>query len=91
MRNCPVKLTADFRMGTGTVEIAGTIQYTQFELKGLERRWDWCLEDDGSYGCAFVLSTDGLGKYFNFARAMPDADGKRRTEPSELFKCARRR
>lgn len=89
--NCPVKLTADFHMGTGTVEIAGTVKDTRFELKGLQRRWDWCPEDDGAFGCAFVLSTDGDGKYFNFAGVMPDSDGQRRTKPSDLFKCARRR
>jgi len=35
---CPVKLTADFHDGTGTVEFAGTVSHTNFEVKGLGRR-----------------------------------------------------
>ena len=89
--NCPVNLTADFHIGTGTVEIADTVQYTRFELKGLERRWDWCLEADGSYGCAFVLAADGVGRYYDFTSVMPDSDGARRTKPADLFKCTHQR
>ncbi|MDE0038008.1 MAG: hypothetical protein OXU77_10705 [Gammaproteobacteria bacterium] len=88
---CPVELTADFDYGSGTVEFAGTESHTRFEVKGLERRWDWCLQDDGLFGCAFTIDTQGDGAYFNFADAMPDDDGARRTKPSELFKCTRRR
>ena len=40
---CPVKLTADFHNGIGTVEFAGTVNHAFFKIKGLERRWDWCL------------------------------------------------
>ena len=87
---CPVKLTADFDTRTGTVEIAGIVKSTRFELKGLGRRWDWCPQEDG-FGCAFVLETDGTGSYYDFASVMPDADGAQRTKPAELFKCSRRR
>ena len=89
---CPVMLTADFYdgSGTGTVEFAGTVSHTRYEVRGLERRWDWCLQGDGSYGCAFVIDADGDGKYFDFTRVKPDADGTRRTNPSELLKCTRR-
>ena len=88
---CPVRLTADVRSGTGSVEFAGTTEHAAFRIHGLERRWDWCLGDDGSYNCAFVLSSDGRGKYYDFAREMPDADGVTRTKPSDLFKCTRQR
>ena len=88
---CPVKLTADFDNGTGTVEFAGTVNYAQFEVKGLGRRWDWCLQDDGSFGCAFVIEADGDGNYYDFTRVMPDPDGRSRAKPSDLFKCVRRR
>ena len=88
---CPVTLTADFHDGTGTVKFAGIVEHTQFKIHGLERRWDWCLDDDGRFGCAFVLSADGSGRYYNFTIVMPDPDGVPRTKPSELFKCTRRR
>ena len=88
---CPVKLTADFHNGTGTVEFAGTVNHTKFEIKGLGRRWDWCLQDDDTFGCAFVMDADGDGSYYDFTRVMPDPDGRSRAKPSDLFKCTRRR
>lgn len=90
LRECPVKLTADFDNGSGTVEFAGTVNYTKFEVRGLTRRWDWCPQD-GAFECALVIDTEGDGTYYDFRSAMPDADGARRTKPSEWFKCTRRR
>lgn len=88
---CPVTLTADADNGTGTVEFAGTVEAARFEIRGLQRRWDWCLQDDGDYGCAFVVDTDGRGRYYDFTVAPPDPDGTARAKPSELFKCRKRR
>ena len=88
---CPVTLTADSHSGTGTVEFAGTVNYARFEIRGLSRRWDWCPQADVRYGCAFVMDADGSGRYYDFIDVMPDADGTRRTKPSDLFKCMRRR
>ena len=90
-RRCPVTLTADFHDGSGTVEFAGAASHTRFELRGLTRRWDWCRQDDGGFGCAFVIGTEGGGRYYDFTSAAPDPDGRSRTKPSELFKCTRRR
>ena len=90
-RGCPVTLTADFREGSGTVTFAGTVNTTTFAVVGLVRRWDWCAQADGTWGCAFVIDTDGDGKYYDFTRVMPDPDGRARTTPAELFKCTRRR
>ncbi len=89
MFRCPVTLTADLNSNTGTVTIGGVVEYTRFELHGLERRWDWCLDADGVWECALVVRTDGTGLYYNFRGTMPDSDGTRRTEPSNLFKCRR--
>ena len=88
---CPVTLTADFDAGIGTVKFAGVLEYASFRIHGLERRWDWCPGNDGSFECSFVLSSDGDGSYYNFAVVMPDSDGVRRTKPADLFKCTRRR
>ena len=86
---CPVTLVADLQAGTGSVKMAGVTTPTQFEIQGIDRRWDWCLADDFSYDCAFKISPDGGGKYFNFRAAMPDEDGVTRVKPSDLFKCRR--
>ena len=80
-----VALTADFDAGCGTVEFAGVTSAAQFQLQGLERRWDWCLADDYRFRCAFTIDTRGHGQYFNFAGAKSDE----RVSPSELFRCAR--
>lgn len=49
------------------------------------------MADDNSYNCAFVLSSDGRGRYYNSTREMPDSDGVTRTNPTGLFKCTRQR
>ena len=88
---CHVTLTADLRNGTGTVKIAGTdmAERTMFRIQGIERRWDWCLADDFSYDCAFVISPDGDARYFYFASSAPDPDGTTRVKPSDFFKCTK--
>ena len=88
---CPIALTADFHNGVGTVTFADVVEPTKFQVRGLERRWDWCLGADDRYDCAFVLEADGTGLYFNFDSAAPDSDGVRRTKPSEIYQCMRRR
>ena len=88
---CPVTLTANFHTRTGTVKFAGTTELAAFRIQGLERRWDWWLGDDGSYNCAFVLSSDGRGRYYDFTREMPDSDGVTRVKPADLFKCRHQR
>ena len=85
---CPVTLTANTRAGMGEVRFSGTVERTRFEIHGLERRWDWCLKDNG-FECAFVISADGGGRYYNFRGSAPDKDGQRSAKPTDLFKCSR--
>ena len=82
--NC-VTLTANLNNDTGEVEFGEIVEPTRFEVQGIERRWDWCLNADGSYDCAFVISVDGRGHYYNFRGS---DDGK--AKPRDLFKCAKR-
>ena len=84
-----VTLTANLRDGTGEVSFGAFVGRTEFHIQGIERRWDWCPEHDGSFGCAFVISPDGRGRYFNFAASLPDPDGVRRAKPTDLFKCTK--
>ena len=85
--NCPVRLTANFRDGTGEVNFDGVVERTNFQIQGLERRWDWCLANDGAFDCAFVISVDGRGSYYNFRAGEYGLDGKRRAKPADLFTC----
>lgn len=87
--NC-VTLTASLRNGTGRVRFGEIVEDTTFNIQGLERRWDWCPNYDGYYDCAFVISVEGRGRYFNFASTLPDSDGVRRVKPTDLFKCHKR-
>lgn len=80
-----VTLTANLHDGTGEVQFGEIVEYTRFEVHGIERRWDWCLNAEFAYDCAFVISIDGKGRYFNF-RSSDDG----RATPTDLFKCAKR-
>ena len=77
----PVTLTADLQHSTGTVVFADVAKDTEFGVKGLQRRWDWCLGPGGSYECAFVITADGGGQYTDFG-------GKDQESPSQFFECS---
>ena len=79
-----VKLATDVDVGVGTVEIANSAigaTYTRFRVDGLDRRWDWCRDEDGGFLCAFVIGPNGDGAYYRFG------PGEDRTEPSDRFSC----
>lgn len=81
--NCPVRLKANFRDGTGEVSFDGIVERMNFQIQGLERRWDWCLANDGTFDCAFVISVDGRGRYYTFH----GLDDTIRAMPADLFTC----
>ena len=80
-----VTLTANLHDGIGEVKFGEFVEPTRFQIQGIERRWDWCLKSDGFYDCAFVISVDGRGRYYNFRGS---DDGK--AKPRDLFKCEKR-
>ena len=80
-----VTLTANLHDGTGEVKFGEIVEPTQFEVHGIERRWNWCLNAELAYDCAFVISVDGTGSYYNF-RGSDDG----RAKPTDLLKCAKR-
>lgn len=80
-----VTLTANLDNGTGEVKFGEIIEPTRFEIQGIERRWDWCMSADLSYDCAFSISVDGTGRYYNF-RGSDDGTAK----PRDVFKCTKR-
>lgn len=77
----PVTLTADLHNNTGTVVFADIAKDAEFRVKGLQRRWDWCLGPGGGFECAFVINADGSGQYTDFG-------GKDRESPSQFFECS---
>ena len=66
----------------GEVSVAGISHMAQFQVAGLNRRWDWgCNEKTG---CQYTLgiSPDGTGKFYDFSVS---DDG--RAKPSQVFEC----
>lgn len=81
-----IHLEADLNAGTGSVSFGnGIVSRTQFMVDGIDRRWDWCPDGDGSFDCAFLISPDGDALHYNF-RGSPDG----RAKPSSFWSCARR-
>ena len=80
-----VTLTASRYDGTGEVKFGEFVETTRFQIQGIERRWDWCLNAEFAYDCAFVISVDGRGRYYNF-HGSDDGTAK----PRDLFKCSKR-
>ena len=66
----------------GEVSVAGTAHAAQFQVGGLNRRWDW--DCDGKTGCryAFSIRPDGTGTFYDFSVS---EDG--RAKPSQVFEC----
>ena len=89
---CPVTLAANRNMVLGRVSFAGDDAYAQYGVRGLERRWDWCPQDnDDSSECAFVLRAGGDGSYYDFSApaTTTNSDGQEVTPPAGAFKCER--
>ena len=79
-----VRLDGDVSANIGTVDLlnsAAGSQPTNFTIDGLERRWDWSPESDGTYKYAFVIDPDGDGRYYKLNQYVST------TVLSELFEC----
>ncbi|MDE0511036.1 MAG: hypothetical protein OXI88_04560 [Gammaproteobacteria bacterium] len=72
-------------MHFGEIQVANTAPQTAlFRMKGLNRRWDFGLnEDDGGYNYAFIIKPDGAGVYYDFSSITP---GKT-TKGSQAYQC----
>jgi len=78
-----VTLTANVHAGTGEVEFSDFVEQTEFRIDGIERRWNWCMADDYSYRCSFIVSVDGTGRYYKFS------DTDKTAKARDWFKCTR--
>lgn len=77
-----VLLTLSRMENGGEVSVAGTAHTAAFEVQGLNRRWDFGLDDDGTFDYMFLIEPGGTGLYYDFSRS---TDGTAR--PSQRFGC----
>ena len=60
---------------------------TFYYRDGINHRWDWGKDVDGTFDYSFVLKTDGTGSYYDFSSVKAGESKK----PSQLFKCYKRK
>jgi hypothetical protein len=68
---------------TGTINVAGVTHQATYQVQGFDRRWDFGLQDDGSYNYAFVLKPDGTAIYYDFS----NAEAGEIISGSQVFSC----
>ena len=76
-------IEALFKMSesAGVISVAGTTNFAAFEVRGVNRRWDWNWdEDDEGYQDTLIIEPNGNAAYYDFR----DTE---RAKPNVLFKC----
>ena len=68
---------------TGTIQVSGVLYQTTYSVEGINRRWDWDMQEDSSYDYAFVLKPGGTGFFFDFS----SAEGGETNTSSQSFSC----
>ena len=66
----------------GEVSVAGATHLAQFQVAGLDRRWDWNCDEKTGCQHAFSISPDGTGRFYDFSIS---DDG--RAKPRQVFEC----
>jgi len=66
----------------GEVLVAGTAHIAQFQVAGLNRRWDWGCDEKTGCRYAFSVRPDDTGAFYDFSVS---DDG--RAKPSQVFEC----
>jgi hypothetical protein len=77
------KLILTIQLGNedyGTVTFDGNTISTMFQLKGLDRRWDWMDQEEQDYHYAIILTPDNLARYYDFS-------GEESTQSSQTWMC----
>lgn len=54
---------------SGTIKVAGVTYQARYKVKGFDRRWDFGLQDDGTFDYAFILKPGGNATYYDFSSA----------------------
>ena len=79
--NCPIRLSADHQLGIGTIGFFDIVEHTSFGIDGLEKRWNWCLDNNETYRCSFTIDVEGNGKYYKFL------NDENTAKPTEIYQC----
>ena len=69
------------KFGVGEVSVAGITYPAIFEVAGLNRRWNFGLDELWDY--SFIIEPNGDGAYYDFSN-VEDGDT---TKPSQFFAC----
>lgn len=69
--------------GRGIILAAGQTNYTLYEVKGFDRRWDWTAVGGDVFIYAFIINIHGNGGYYDFS----DAEKGETVFPSQNFDC----
>lgn len=64
-----------------------TGKFASYSRSGLQRRWDWGLDTNGSYKYSIVIKSDGTALYYDFTTTV---DGHS-TKANEVYKSVRRK
>ena len=73
-------------VGPGTVQLLGLVEHdARFGIVGLNRRWDFSVDEEGTYDFAIVIEPNGDGSYYDFS-VVPTGE---RTGPIQLYSCER--
>ncbi|MEZ4282295.1 MAG: hypothetical protein R3F21_22045 [Myxococcota bacterium] len=67
----------------GTIKVAGITHKARYHVEGFDRRWDFGLQDDGTFNYAFVLKPNGVAIYYDFS----GADAGEKVSGSQTFNC----
>lgn len=68
---------------SGTVKVAGVAHRARVTREGIDRRWDFDLGSNRVYKYAFVISPDGVGRYYDFSGKGPGQT----VTPAKTFAC----
>ena len=56
---------------SGTINTAGIAHRARVTMEGIDRRWDFDLGANHVYKYAFVISPDGVARYYDFSNKGP--------------------
>lgn len=68
---------------TGTIKVAGVTHQAKYHVEGFDRRWDFELQEDGTFDYALVLKVSGVATYYDFS----SAEAGEPISGSQLFVC----
>lgn len=78
--NIVLRLVAQPDDNIGVVLASGDMQYTSYDVVGIDRRWDFGHKEPDSFRYAILMQPNGVTAYYDFS-------GKSSTTPSQRFDC----